>query len=496
MRSSSPRYRLIASLLCLLALATGCGADDDDGGAAGTPATPGGTGGTAVGPMSGAAAAPATAGTPSTTTAGTGTAGTDDPAGSGGSAGGAGSAGSARSAGSGGDAGSAGSEPSMPPRPTECAGKPLPERARGSALPAMIGPAAAGLEPYWPTAGWRMAEPAMLGLDATKLQAAVDFETANANTQAVMVIRHGYVAAEKYFGSFTASSRHESYSMAKSFSSALIGIAIEAKLIPGGVDEKICKYYPDSWDCDDASDLRSKITVKHAMNISTGLRWTEDWRSNATGTNDAINLNMLNTALGREAVDEPGTKMRYSTGDPALLTGVIQGATGKNALAYAQDVLFGPIGTPGIRWNSDSSGRTNTYAGLQATAQEYAKFGYLYLNNGLWDGKQIVPAAWVKLTTQGDDPCTDWYRYLWHQNPPVRLGTQDPSCGSLFCPPTALANLPPEAFFAEGVNGQFIFVVPSADMVIVRLAADGPGSEKWDEFAKGFLSAVLDAIVK
>jgi CubicO group peptidase (beta-lactamase class C family) len=309
----------------------------------------------------------------------------------------------------------------------------------------------------------------------------------------VFVVRHGYVALEKYFAGFTASSRHESYSMAKSFSSALVGIAIgEGKI--KSVDEKLCMYYPDDWDCSDSNDPRSRITIKHAMNISTGLRWSEDWRSTATGANDAVSFDLLSTVLSREAVDEPGTKMRYSTGDPALLTGVIQSATGKTALAYAQEKLFGPIGTMGIRWNMDTSGHTTTYAGLQATAAEYAKFGYLYLNKGKWDGKQIVPEDWVALTTVPEDPCTDWYRYLWHQNPPVRLGTQDPACPSLFCQPTDFANLPPDTFFAEGVNGQFVFIVPSADMVIVRLANDSPGSEHWDELAKDFLGLMLDAV--
>ena len=84
---------------------------------------------------------------------------------------------------------------------------------------------------------------------------------------------------------------------------------------------------------------------------------------------------------------------------------------------------------------------------------------------------------------------------LWHQNPPVRLGTQDPACDALFCPPTAFADLPTDIFFAEGVNGQFVFVIPSADMVIVRLANDGPGSEHWDEFAVALLTAMLDAVM-
>ncbi|HET6334587.1 MAG TPA: serine hydrolase, partial [Polyangiales bacterium] len=306
----------------------------------------------------------------------------------------------------------------------------------------------------------------------------------------------GYVAAEEYF-SGSASTRHESYSMAKSFSSTLIGIAIDQGLV-ASVDEKLCTFYPTYWDCADTSDLRSKITIDHAMNISTGLQWSEDWRSDATGTNDvflASVAGMLETVLGREAVEEPGTRMRYSTGDPSLLSGVFEVAAGKSALEYGRDVLFGPLGMPGIQWGSDGQGRTTTYAGLSATAQEYAKLGLLFLNKGKWDGDQIVSEAWVDKTTQGPEPCTDWYRYLWHQNPPARLGAQGPDCEALHCAPTAYADLPPDTFFAEGINGQFIFVIPSTDMVVVRLANDGAGSENWDEYATEFLRLILEAVM-
>jgi CubicO group peptidase (beta-lactamase class C family) len=490
MRTARPPYRLFAILV--LALAGCSGGDDDDGAGAGV-------GGVAGGAAGGSAAAGGLGGTsgppPGGGAGGLGGGGNGGPAPGGSEGGGAGgSGGSAGAAGSMAGAGGAGGT-TAPPRPTECNGKPLPERAKGPTGPFMIGPEAAGLEPYWPTTAWKPLAPEMLGFDPAKLQAAVDFETPNANSQAVMVIRHGYVAAEKYFAGASATMRHESYSMAKSFSSALVGIAIEAKLI-ASVDEKLCKYYPEEWDCNDAADPRSRITIAHAMNISTGLRWNEDWRSTATGTNDVFlaSFDMVGTVLAREAVDEPGSKVRYSTGDPALLTGVLQGATGKTALAYAREVMLGPIGAMGINWNSDSSGRTTTYAGLQATAAEYAKFGYLFLNKGKWDGKQIVPESWVDFTTQAADPCVDWYRYLWHQNAPVRLGPQDPSCDSFFCAPASFANLPADAYFAEGINGQFIFIVPSADLVVVRLANDGAGSENWDAFAVEFLGKMLDAI--
>jgi CubicO group peptidase (beta-lactamase class C family) len=147
----------------------------------------------------------------------------------------------------------------------------LPPRARGTSGPYAIGPEAAGLEPYWPTDDWHSREPSLLGFDVAKLQAALDYTTPYANTQALLVVRHGYVAAEKYLGTFTADSRHESYSMAKSFSGALTGIAIDQGLLPG-VDQKVCKYY-SQWNCDDATDPRSRITIDHVLRLSTGLDW-------------------------------------------------------------------------------------------------------------------------------------------------------------------------------------------------------------------------------
>ena len=171
----------------------------------------------------------------------------------------------------------------------------IPDRARGLR----------GLAPYWPTQAWKTETPDKLGFDAAKLMAAGDFKTQYSSTQAVLVVRHGYVALEKYTGS-SATSTQESYSMAKSFTSGLIGIAIgEGKL--ASTDAKICESYPMQWDCSDTVDPRSRIAVDNAMNLNTGLRWAEDWRSTATGTNDAYNVNLLDTVLarvGRRAGDE------------------------------------------------------------------------------------------------------------------------------------------------------------------------------------------------
>jgi CubicO group peptidase (beta-lactamase class C family) len=392
--------------------------------------------------------------------------------------------------------GGPGSPDASAPAVTECFGQVLPERARDLSVSS-----ASALEPYFPTTEFRTASPVEAGFDQQKFDAALAFTTPQSRTQALMVLRHGYVVTEQYTAGFTATSRHESYSMAKSFSSALVGIAIDAKLLTG-VDQRLCEFYGSysGWDCSNSSDARTRITIAHAMNVKTGLEWHEDWRSNAPpGSNDAvtgtISGNMLDYVLAKPVADEPGTVSRYSTGDPALLSGVIQGATGKTALEYAREVLLNPIGIPDLRWNSDSKGRTTTYAGIQGTLREFAKFGFLYLRRGKWDGVQIVPEQWIDFTTQAEDRCNDRYRYLWHINAPMRLSENDPNCPDFpACPPTKIANLPGNAFFAEGVTGQFIFVVPSADIVVARLASDGNGSDYWDEYARGFLERLLDAV--
>lgn len=371
----------------------------------------------------------------------------------------------------------------------ECFGEPLPSRATAS-LVRPLPPAA--LEPYVPTAGFRHVDPEAAGMSAAGVEAALSFTVAGAVTEGLLIVRHGYIVGERYFGSFTEGATHESYSMAKSVTSALIGIAIEEKLLSGR-EERICKYY-EQWSCDDPSDRHGKITVDHALNIRTGIQWAEDWRR-LGAPNDAFGNDILSLALLRPVVDEPGTHLRYSTGDPALLTAVIQKTTGRTVLQYANEKIFAPLGIEGVSWASDASGRTTAFSGLKLTVRDYAKLGLLFLQGGAWDGEQLVPAHWVHETTQPDDRCAEQYRDLWHINPPMRLGKPDPACPEILgCKPLSVANLPGDIFFAEGAFGQAIYIIPSQDIVAVRVANDPLNSELWDEVSRVFLTLVLDAV--
>jgi CubicO group peptidase (beta-lactamase class C family) len=179
---------------------------------------------------------------------------------------------------------------------------------------------------------------------------------------------------------------------------------------------------------------------------------------------------------------------------------VLEQSTGMGVLDYARKKMFDAMGASGIQWSGD------TYYNVEATAREYAKFAYLYLNRGNWGGKQLVPAQWVDDSTRqlhdkdpdpDPDVCHDWYYNLWHINLPNRLGSgvDDPNCPTQFCTATTYANLPPDGYFAEGLAGQYVFVIPSADLIVVRLGNDGfSGIEKWDAYTRGLLERILSAI--
>jgi CubicO group peptidase (beta-lactamase class C family) len=334
---------------------------------------------------------------------------------------------------------------------------------------------------YFPTTEWRTRTPAEAGYDANTLQQAVDF-AASTPTQGLLIVQDGYIVREEYWHGFSADQRHESFSMAKSFASALVGIAIGDKLL-SGVEERLCKYYP-VWDCANASDPRSLIELRHVMSLASGLEWREAWEPDANlAQNDAVLMSVsprpIAYVLSKPSAHAPGTYFQYSTGDPALVSGVLQAVTGKTALAFAKERVFAKIGTPNIEWRSDADGKTTTFAGLSATLREYGKFGFLYLNRGRWQGEEIVPSSWVDVSTRSGPALEAWYGYLWHVNLPVRF--DDPA-------------LPADGYTAQGVSGQFISVIPSERLVVVRVANDGIGAAEFD--LAGLLKRILAAKIR
>jgi CubicO group peptidase (beta-lactamase class C family) len=351
--------------------------------------------------------------------------------------------------------------------------------------------------------GWEWPEgtPAEQGMDAAMLEGARTYAFAEGkHTQGVVVTRGGVLVAEWYAEGRDATSYGASWSVGKSFTSALIGIAIDEGTIDG-IGVSLADYYP-AW----AGDARAMITLEHVLQMSTGLEWNEDYNINNANDSDVVKLvfttdSPLDYVVAKPAEVPPNTEFEYSSGNTLLMSGILAQATGMSAGEYAQSRLFAKLDIDGADWWRAKTGETLTYCCVDMTSRDFARFGLLYLQRGEWNGEQIVPAAWVDASI-APSPRYAGYGYQWWLEGRTSTG------------------LPEDLYAAEGHDGQFIYVIPSLDLVVVRNGTydkfDGPaiadpqlflkypsdglgnggggtiGPDSWDHAA--FLRPILDSI--
>ncbi len=262
------------------------------------------------------------------------------------------------------------------------------------------------------------------------------------------MVHRGVIVAEWYSPEADADSWVASWSVAKSFTSALVGVALDEGLIPS-IDEPMTTYYPE-W----AGTPREAITLRDVLHMESGLDWVEDYDSQALETSDVIQMGLgepdeLAYAAGQPAGGDPGSAFNYSSGDTMLLSGVLEQATGMAAHEYARIKVFEPLGIDRFEWWQDAAGHTLTYCCLDTTSRDLARFGLLYLRGGRWAGEQVVPADWVEDSITDTATTYDGYGYQWW------LGLDEGG------------GLPPH-YSAEGFNGQHIVIFPALDLVVVR----------------------------
>lgn len=318
-----------------------------------------------------------------------------------------------------------------------------------------------------PGASWEVVDPADADMDAEVLDRAKAYAfDEGRHTQGVVVVRHGRIVSEWYAPGTDEDSWTASWSVAKSFATAAVGIAVADGKIPR-VDEPMATYLP-SWKGTD----KDAITLRNVLQMQSGLDWDEGYDPAAADTSDVVQMGLspdeLAYAVARPVTAEPGTRWLYSSGDAMLLSAVIAGATGTSAAEYAERELFDPIGMERADWWQDVPGHTLGYCCLDATARAYARFGLLYLHEGRWGDEQIIPASWVAdsiADAPGDHP---GYGYMWW------LGDVD--------------GVPKDMYAAEGHDGQYIWVIPSLDLVVVRTGTyvkdPGPSVADPNLFAK------------
>lgn len=301
---------------------------------------------------------------------------------------------------------------------------------------------------YWPTSEWRSSTPEEQGMDSEVLAGMFQqIEDDQLNLHSLLIVRNGYIVTEAYFAPYTQDRVHNIASVTKSVISSLVGIAIQRGEIKN-VDQTLVSFFPDK-NIANLDELKKSITLKNLLSLTAGLECNDSPFSG--GVSMEQSSDWVQFMLDAPMAEQPGTKFNYCGGAVHLLSAIIQKTTGMSSREYANKYLFEPLGIPAVadnRWQSDPQGVTIGPYGLLLTPRDMAKIGYLYLQNGKWDGQQLLDKNWVKAASTSYITKDNGfgYGYLW---------TVDPA---------------QESFSALGLAGQEIYVIPSKSLVVVFTA--------------------------
>lgn len=267
------------------------------------------------------------------------------------------------------------------------------------------------------------------------------------NTQGVVIVRGGALVRECYADGKGADDFATSWSVAKSFASTLIGIAIDEGLIRD-VNVKMSTFFP-AW----ANDQRSEIRLEDVLWMQSGLKFREEYADVTSEVVQLFNAPDANAFVEGLSYDRaPGTNWYYSSGDSQLLGAALQKVAGRPAGDWARDKLLNLIGLSPADWWKDGTGHTTSYCCIDAPTRQFAKLGLLALREGKWDGRQVVSSEWIRKATRTLATKNPGYAYQWW--------TQ----GSL------KDDIPqyPDLYWADGLDQQKIFIIPSLDLVVAK----------------------------
>jgi CubicO group peptidase (beta-lactamase class C family) len=289
------------------------------------------------------------------------------------------------------------------------------------------------------------------------------------NPYAFMVLHHGVPVAEKYKPGFNAGTRFLSWSMAKSFTNALAGIMVMDGML--NIREKAGIA---GWN----NDERRKITINDLMQMQSGLRWNEDY-----GNRSDVTLMLYNNsdfagfASGQPPGYPAGSQWYYSSGSTNIVNSLMRKKfkDDETYYAYASSRLFNKTGMPGAVFETDPTGTLVGSSYIYATARDYARFGLLYLQDGIFNGERILPEGWVNYsTTPATHSQGNYGSFFW-----LNRGKYYPAA-------------PDDMYFCNGHDGQRIFIIPSEELVVVVLGhSPKPDNEiKFDQLLKDILGTL------
>lgn len=334
-----------------------------------------------------------------------------------------------------------------------------------SAPPGSASDDAGTIDRVFPGAEWETTTPEEAGMDAVTL-GALAAEAKALNSNCMLVVRHGRIVSEWYWHDTTADSAQEVFSASKSVTSALVGIAAEDTGSPDidlEITDSASAYIPE-WAGTDAE----AVTVENLLSNDSGREWSFELDYTDMAVN-APDKSAFSIALDQEF--PPGETWTYNNAAIQTLSEVLQASTGVEPADFAEEHLFGPIGMEASDMTTDAAGNTLTFMGVQSTCRDMARFGLLYLNDGNWDGTQVVPADYVEASIGA--PSTGLnagYGYLWWLNRegPQRNPAADPTDQAETFG-QAVRSAPEDMYWAIGLGSQIVQVDPGSDTVVVRL---------------------------
>jgi CubicO group peptidase (beta-lactamase class C family) len=312
------------------------------------------------------------------------------------------------------------------------------------------------------------------GLDRERLAAGVERIGRLAGVRSLLVMRGGEVVADESFAGADLNRRpHDVKSASKSLLSALVGIALERGLIDG-VDATVAELLPRY--ARRLPAAKRAITLGHLLAMESGLASTSGEHYGAWVTQD----DWTAAALARPLESEPGSAFTYSTGNAHLVSAILTEASGRATLELAREALLDPLGIEVAGWERSPEGYYLGGNSLRMTPRDLARFGRLYLQQGRWEGRQLVPRAWIEVSTrrhsEGWPDRYGAYGYFW------------------WLPPGD----PWDSFAAIGYGGQLLYAVPELDMLAVVTSTLESKGEEWDREAftvlrDGIFGAALPA---
>lgn len=325
-----------------------------------------------------------------------------------------------------------------------------------------------------------------VGMDSLEISELIDCIYANNYDQihSLLIYKDGLLVLEQYFEGnkfkwdgpnyygewvqWNKSTRHQIMSCTKSFVSACVGIAVDKGFIES-VHQSIFDYLPEHQQY--RSEGRENISIEHLLTMTSGLQWDEWHAAHASAANDIDRLyiecweNPLNCVLERPLVAKPGEEFTYNGGGLIVLGEILRNASGMDLNEFAKEYLFTPIGIDTIQWDTFPKGEIEAGGGLHLKPRDMLKFGVLYLNNGKWDGKQIINENWVEKSS-----------VVYRNNTGIKIPIEDSGKNGYgytwWISEVGSARHETHMYRANGWGGQVIMVLPEKNAVVVFTGAN------------------------